>query len=229
LPVRGVPTLFAADPREPGCLDMPEKSRKKAQEDKTSRLIYALNHPLRRLILKGLMRGPASASSLSRDFDVPLTNVSYHMGKVLKDECEALVLVKRIPRRGAIETVYRLDSSFVLDVMDWPAIPEPLRSGFLGLALHDFLEAAIASLEADAAAPKKDSRPRRNSGYYLYRPVSADERGQREINEAAEKFAKEVAAVEARCAAVNPSDLLSLIVGIASFEAAPVPKADRRK
>ena len=205
---------------------MPEKSRKKAKEDETSRLIYALNHPLRRLILKELMRRPASISKLSRNLDVPQNNVSYHMGKVLRDECHALVLVEKIPRRGAVETVYGLNSSFLLDVMDWPAIPEPLRSGLRGLALHDFLEAAIASLEADAAPPKKGSRPRRDSGYYLYRPVPADERGQREINGAAEKFAKKVAAVEARCATVNPSDHLSLVVGIASFEAAPAPKAD---
>jgi DNA-binding transcriptional ArsR family regulator len=208
---------------------MPKKNRKKVQEDAASRLIHALNHPLRRLILKELIRRPASASMLSVDLDVPLSNVSYHMCEVLKKECKALVLVERIPRRGAIETVYRLNSSLLLNVIDWPAIPEPLRSGFRGLALHDFLEAAIASLEADTAPPKNGSSPRKDSGYYLYRPVSADEDGQREISEAAEEFAKKVAAVEARCAVVSPDNLLSLIVGIASFEAASLPEHDRKK
>ncbi len=166
---------------------------------------------------------------LAKGFGVPLSNVSYHLGEVLNKACEALVIVEEIPRRGATETVYRLKSSFLLDVIDWPAIPEPLRSRLRGLALHDFLEAAIASLEADATPPKDGSRPRKDSGYYLYRPVSADEDGQREIGKAAEEFAEKVAAVEARCAAVNPANLLSLIVGIASFEAAPLPEPHRKK
>src|SRR6188472_2043238 len=123
------PTLFTASPPEsPGYLDMPKKNRKKARNP-TSRLIHALSHPLRRLILKELMRGPASASMLSRDLEIPLSNVSYHLGEVLKKECNALVLVDRISRRGAVENVYRLDSSLLLDVIDWPSIPEPLRSG----------------------------------------------------------------------------------------------------
>lgn len=139
------------------------------------------------------------------------------------------MIVEEIPRRGATETVYRVKSSFLFNVIDWPAIPEPLRSGLRGLALHDFLEAAIASLEADATFPKNGSRRRKDNGYYLYRPVSADEYGQREIREAAEEFAERVAAVEARCAVVNPANLLSLIVGIASFEAAPLPEPHEKK
>jgi DNA-binding transcriptional ArsR family regulator len=208
---------------------MPEDNRKKTLEDPTSRLIHALNHPLRRLILKGLMQGPASASMLAERFEISLSNVSYHLGKVLNQECEALVVVEEIPRRGAKETVYRVKASFLLDVIDWPAIPESMRSGLRALALQDFLEAANASLEADAAPPKEGNRPRVDSGYYLYRPVLADESGQREISKAAEEFAEKVAAVEARCAVVNPADLLSLIVGIASFEAAPLPEPERKE
>jgi DNA-binding transcriptional ArsR family regulator len=208
---------------------MPENKRRKTLEDPTSRLMHALNHPLRRLILKGLIRGPASASTLAERFEIPLSNISYHLGKVLNEECEVLVIDEKIPRRGATETVYRVKSSFLLNVIDWPAIPEPLRSKLRGLALHDFLEAAIASLQADASPPKKDSSPRRDSGYYLYRPVSVDEDGQREISEAAEEFAEKVAATEARCAVLNPANLLSLIVGIASFEAAPLPDPNKKE
>lgn len=207
---------------------MPESTRNKALEDTTSQLIYALNHPLRRRILKRLIRGPASASMLSKALGEPLGNISYHLGDVLK-RCGALLIAEEVPRRGARETLYRVRASFLLGGIDWPAIPEPLRSGLRGVALHDFLEAAIASLEADAAPPKEGNRPREDNGYYLYRPVAADMDGQREINEAAEEFKKKVEAVEARCAVVNPADLLSLIVGISSFEAAPLPKRKRKR
>jgi DNA-binding transcriptional ArsR family regulator len=209
---------------------MPEsKKPRKAQEEATSRLIYALNHPLRRQILKRLMRGPASASMLSKQLGIPLSNASYHVGDVLNQACKALTVVEEIPRRGATETVYRVKSSFLLGAIYWPAIPEPLRSGLRGLALNDFLYAAIASLEADAAPSKKGSSPRKDNGYYLYRSALADEDGQREISEAAEEFAEKVAAVEARCATVDPVSLLSLIVGVASFEAAPFPEPDAKE
>lgn len=210
---------------------MSENDQNKALEDATSQLIYALNHPLRRRILKRLIRGPASASMLSKALGEPLSNVSYHLGKVLKG-CGALLIVEGLTgerRRGARETTYRVRPSFLLGVIDWPAIPEPLRSGLRGAALHNFLEAAVASLEADAEPPKKGCRPRDDSGYYLYRPVPADEDGQREINEAAEDFEKKVRAVEARCAVLNPASLRSFIVGIASFEAAPFPERKARK
>jgi DNA-binding transcriptional ArsR family regulator len=208
---------------------MPEDKCKKTLEDPTSRLIHALNHPQRRLILKGLVQGPASASTLAERFDIPLTNVSYHLGRVLNKECEALEVVEEIPRRGAKETVYRVKASFILDVLDWPAIPEPMRSGLRGLALHDFLEAAIASLKADATPSKNGSPLRKDNGYYLYRPVAVDEDGQREISEAAEEFAEKVAAVETGCAVVNPANLLSLIVGAVSFEAAPLRESNQNK
>lgn len=207
---------------------MPENDREKAREDAISQLIHALKHPLRRRILKALMRGPVSASALSKEFEVQLSSVSYHLAKVLK-QCGALLVVEQVPRRGVTETVYRLKPSFFLEVIDWPAIPEPLRSGLRGLALHDFLEAAIASLETDAASTKKSNHPRKDNCYYLYLPVSADEDGQHEINAAADEFKKRVAAVEARCAVLDPADLISLIVGVASFEAAPLPMRGRKK
>ena len=198
---------------------MPKGNRKKTLDDPASRLLHALNHPQRRLILKGLMQGPASASTLAERFDMPLSNVSYHLGKVLNKDCEALELVQEIPRRGATETVYRVKASFFLDALDWPAIPEPIRSGLRGLALRDFVEAAIASLEAAAA-----SRLRYDRDYYLYRPVAVDEDGQREISEAAEEFAEKVATVAARCAVIDPAELISLLVGVVSLEAAPLPE-----
>lgn len=205
---------------------MPKRNRKKAHEDAISRLIYALNHPLRRQILNALMQEPASATMLAEILGVPLSNVSYHLAEVLGKECKAVAVAKRIPRRGAMETVYRLKPSFLLGVIDWPAIPESMRAALRGAALDNFLNAAIASLEADAKPPK-DS-PRKDNGHYLYRPVSADDDGQREISEAAQEFAEKVAAVEARCSVIDPENLLSLIVGIASFEAAPLPEPDAK-
>ncbi len=50
----------------------------------TTQWIMALNHPLRRQILRVVKEGGASTTALCQRFDVSLSNVAYHV-KVLVD------------------------------------------------------------------------------------------------------------------------------------------------
>jgi DNA-binding transcriptional ArsR family regulator len=69
-------------------------------------LIAAMNHPLRRRILRYLRRDrTVSAARLSRSLNVPLGNVCYHV-KILA-ELEVLQLVSMRRVRGARESFYR--------------------------------------------------------------------------------------------------------------------------
>lgn len=77
------------------------------------RLLQALSHPLRRRIMALLAEGEGSAKTISRQLGIRLGNVSYHLNKVLAEECELVELVDRIPRRGAEEKVYRLDNAAI--------------------------------------------------------------------------------------------------------------------
>jgi hypothetical protein len=72
----------------------------------TGRILAALNHPLRIRILEALVREPASASTLAEDFRLPLSNVSYHLCKVLADDLDLVEVVERHARRGAQERVF---------------------------------------------------------------------------------------------------------------------------
>lgn len=72
------------------------------------RVLKALNHPLRRSILRELAAGAGSASTLSRTFKVDLGVVSYHLNRVLAEECEVIELVDTVPRRGSIEKFFEL-------------------------------------------------------------------------------------------------------------------------
>ena len=184
------------------------------QSDLATRLLYALNHPIRIRIIESLMREPASPTTLANAFDMPLGNVSYHLCKVLHQHCEVVTLVKRNPRRGAMEKVFALRSKAYVDAIRWTTIPEPMRSGVRGLALDSFLKTAIAALEAESAAPSEDN-------LYAWRSVAVDGDGRREIGEAMRGLAEKVEAVEDRCAAVDPDQLTQLIVGTAAFEPAP--------
>lgn len=69
-------------------------------------LLVALSHPLRRRILRR-MRGEKMISPrrLAREFELPVSNLAYHV-RVLAD-CGAVTLVRVKPVRGAIKHYYR--------------------------------------------------------------------------------------------------------------------------
>jgi len=87
------------------------------------RVLRALNHPVRRRILRELGRKPASASSLAQSFEAETGLVSYHLNQVLAQECGVVELVDTVARRGALEKIYALN----------PEIWEVLQTS-LGLA-----------------------------------------------------------------------------------------------
>jgi DNA-binding transcriptional ArsR family regulator len=81
--------------------------------------VAALNHPLRRNILRILNETEiASATEISRRMELRLGNVAYHV-KVLAD-LQVLELVRRRKVRGAFEKFYR--SAAVNGERDWVAV-----------------------------------------------------------------------------------------------------------
>ena len=70
-------------------------------------VIAALNHPLRRTIMRLFLGGsPTSPVAIARELDGSLNLVSYHV-KILADN-EVVRLVKTEPRRGALEHFFEL-------------------------------------------------------------------------------------------------------------------------
>ncbi len=71
-----------------------------------NRLLAALGHPLRRRILRRIRdEVMMSPRQLASEFELPVSNVAYHV-RVL-DDCGALTLVRVKPVRGAIKHYYR--------------------------------------------------------------------------------------------------------------------------
>jgi hypothetical protein len=165
-------------------------------------------------MIQSLIRGPASAKTLADEYGEAGENISYHLSKVLYERCGVVELVALNPRRGATEKVYALRSEAFVGTIDWPSIPRHLRWGLRGLALSNFMSAAIEAMEAEPGDSAASSR-------YLWRPLAVDARGQREIVEAMEVLVATVKTVEVRCAAANPQDLVPYIFGSAAFAAAP--------
>jgi DNA-binding transcriptional ArsR family regulator len=160
------------------------------------RVLLALAHPVRIRTLEALAAGDASATMLSREFGLSLSNVSYHLCRVLFEECEMVVVIKRHQRRGAEERVFRLT-------------PE----GHIALALIGFLATATAKLQ--------DSEQRRDAacGWHA---VAVDGKGREEITELMERLEEAVEAIAHRCANRRSEELQELLVGAAAFEAVPL-------
>jgi DNA-binding transcriptional ArsR family regulator len=92
-------------------------------------LLTALNHPMRRRILRR-MAGEAAISprEISEALDRPLSNVSYHV-RVLA-ECNTVVLVGTRPVRGSMQHFYRssLDAPWAIEVLE-ASRPEDAAEG----------------------------------------------------------------------------------------------------
>lgn len=179
------------------------KARKKALgpgADLATRLVHALNHPLRVRILESLSCEAASASQLSKSYGVSVWSVSYHLCTVLFEECGLVAVVERHQRRGAEERVFALT----------PA-------SRIGVAASTFLRSAADALEAGASDPQA-------SPPLAWQLVAVDEDGRRDIDLAMGELLETVKAVEDRCARSAPGDLRQVIVGAAAVEAAPTPR-----
>ncbi len=67
----------------------------------------AMNHPVRRAIVRVLRtEGPHSPARTAEKIDAPLHKVAYHFRELAKDG--VVEVCDTIPRRGAVEHVYRL-------------------------------------------------------------------------------------------------------------------------
>lgn len=71
-----------------------------------TKLLGALSNPLRRQILRRMRDGEAlSPLQLAEEFDLPVSNIAYHV-RVLAG-CGAVRLVRVKPVRGALKHYYR--------------------------------------------------------------------------------------------------------------------------
>lgn len=89
---------------------------KRQQTHRKQNLVGALNHKLRRQMLRLLVRSsePLSPVKVSRQLGVPLSNVSYHMDILRKSDAAAVVEERQV--RGAMEHFY------VSNIADSPGV-----------------------------------------------------------------------------------------------------------
>ncbi len=202
---------------------------KPATDISDPRVVKALNHPLRVEILRAIEVERASPVELSRRLEAPLGVVSYHV-RVLAD-LGLIKLVKRTPRRGAVEHHYEAKAPVLLDDNVWKALPKAARRARNAPLLEQAGEAVDKAVRSGAFDAE--------SAHLSLSTASLDEKGQAdlaaELGKVAERVQKIVEASSKRVAtaagadgAAQPESTIILMAFDSSAEAPAAAKKPAR-
>lgn len=134
-------------------------------------LAKALSHPLRPRILITLENRTASPSELARDLNASLGVVSYHVRQL--HSLGFLRLVKRVPRRGAVEHYYTTDHGPQISSQAWASTPAVVR--------HAVLAATLQEIGSQASAAAQTGGFEAREAHFSRSPLTLDEEGWSEL------------------------------------------------
>jgi DNA-binding transcriptional ArsR family regulator len=136
------------------------------------RLVKAMAHPLRVQVLGILEQRVASPRELADELEAPLGNVSYHVRTL--SSLGLIKLVKKTPRRGAIEHYYEARGRAVVTDRAWAEVPEIVKRALVGATLGEVSE-RVNEAAAKGGFDREDA--------HLTSPrVIVDEQGFRELS-----------------------------------------------
>lgn len=144
---------------------------KRYQDITDPAIAKALAHPLRTRILAALENRTASPTDLAGELDAPLGVVSYHVRRL--HALRFLKLVKRVPRRGAVEHYYTTVAGPRITDEAWLSTPTIVKQATISAALTELGSQASAALGV-GGFDERDSHLSRT-------PVTVDAQGWKEL------------------------------------------------
>ena len=152
----------------------------------------ALTHPLRARILAALENRTASPSEIAEELDAPLGVVSYHVRRL--HALKFLKLVKRVPRRGAVEHYYTTVAGPFVTNEAWSSTPTVVK--------HATVSATLGEIGAQASAAVNSGGFDYDNSHISRIPAAVDEQGWnaigRELDATFERIKKIEAASQKR-------------------------------
>lgn len=152
-----------------------------------SSLARALAHPLRTRILHELDGRTASPSEMASELDVSLGVVSYHMRQLAK--LKLLRLVRREPRRGAIEHYYTASARPRMSDRGWRSLPAAIK--------HASLAAAVEELGHEVSAAAAGGGFEGADAHMTRTRLTVDAEGLEALSREVERFFERVEKIEA--------------------------------
>ena len=137
-------------------------------------LVRALAHPLRARVLGILEERRASPRELADELGAPLGTVSYHVRTLA--QLKLIKLVKKTPRRGAIEHHYEAVGAAQVSDRVWAETPTIVKNAMVRSALGD-----VARSVNEAAALGGFNRA---DAHLMRTHLTLDEQGWRELADA---------------------------------------------
>ena len=150
-------------------------------------LAKALAHPLRTRILSALEDRTASPSQLAAELGAPLGVVSYHVRRLAA--LRFLKLVKRVPRRGAVEHYYTAVAGPHITDAAWGSTPGIAKQAMISTVLTN-----IGRRAADAATTGGFDDAQ---SHISRSPMVLDQRGWAAVARELDAVLKRVKAIEA--------------------------------
>jgi DNA-binding transcriptional ArsR family regulator len=178
--------------------------------------VKALAHPIRVQILEALHDRVASPNQLSRELGISLGSVSYHVQRLLG--LGFIKLVKKTPRRGAIEHYYTAVARPRVTDEAWGQVPPIVKQAAVSAAL-DQLSLTVNSAAAAGGFDRADVHLTRN-------PVVVDVEGWRalaaELQAVTDRVQRIAAESAGRLARGESEGRMAASVVLMLFESAPV-------
>lgn len=193
------------------------------------RLRKALSHELRVQILAVANQREVSPSEFSEEFDIPLSNVSYHFRQLLKYDC--IKMVREVPVRGSHEHRYIgshlglidtgiLPGSRISDA-DWAQLGKGTQAGVRIAGFQDLINRCTQAVEAETFDSRDDAA-------FYWVPMTLDEIGWKKMQASIRRVIGEVEDFEVEStqrAAEGKSETFPATFGVLGFES---PKSNSR-
>ena len=178
-----------------------------------------LAHPLRVRILAILEQRVASPSEIAQELDASLGVVSYHVRRL--EALGLIKLVRKTPRRGAIEHYYRADAKHHIPDEAWAKVPGIVKQAMAGATLGEIAAQVNAAVASDGFAA--------DDAHMSLTKLVLDEQGwqaiARELARTLEKVDRIHAESLERVRKSNHEGEREAMVAVLFFESAQVPAA----
>jgi DNA-binding transcriptional ArsR family regulator len=187
----------------------------------------ALKHPLRVRILEVLNEGPRSPSQFVEEGLIPkehyssyqqaLSLASYHFRELQKDGC--LEVIESIPRRGAVEHVYRGQAQVFFDDAEFEALPRETRRKLSRISMQGLIARADRAI-------REGTFDRRANRHLTWMPMQLDERGWEEAVATLAATFNELTQIRRDASdriAASGEEVVPATVAILGFESPPPP------
>ncbi|HEV2727010.1 MAG TPA: hypothetical protein VGV34_01885 [Solirubrobacterales bacterium] len=207
----------------------------KSKEKKRSETICTvLKHPLRVRNLEVLNEGPRSPSQFVEEGLIPkehftsyqqaLSLASYHFRELEKEGC--LEVIESIPRRGAVEHVYRgMTPQVFFSDAEFEAMPLASRRQLSRISLQGLIARADRAISTETF----DARPDR---HLTWVPMQLDERGWKEVIATLAATFGELTQIRHDAKdrlAASGEEVVPATVAMLGFESPPPPPLTRDK